>query len=540
MPSQLWAVVFILSNLPNKVYTKQPNIVIIVADDLGYHDVGFRGSHILTPNMDRLAKEGVILENHIVSAICAPSRASLMTGRYPIRTGFWRGNFKRDEEFGLDLDETLLPEMMKRNGYATHGVGKWHLGSHTWEHTPVKRGFETFFGGYLAEQDYFKHTNHGALDFRENYFDEIGHLVDKVRDDLTGQYNTYLFTNKSIELIQSHDQGKPLFLYLAYTAPHCPHQAPAKDVNKFASHLPGAEVNRKYAAKISIMDEGIGKVVDVLTESGMMDNTILLFTSDNGAAFQGSNYPLRGGKRSFLEGGVRGVTFIYSSLLKKSGYTNTNLHHVTDWYATFQKIVGDRPERQSKQQLPIDGVDIWRSINHNKSCRDEILYELRDPSKRLDDTGKIALENAKKYPLDLKTYDVKFRQGSVYNGEASDITDAAQDFFAIRWKNWKLLTGTGIAIQGWTSENGHKNEYSKFLGDNGQKHVWCIASGTFLFDLLTDIREEHNVANKYPDIVKTLLDKKQGYLDKVKTVGKTKINKNLKSMKGVWKPWVEL
>ena len=524
--------------LLDHVDCKQPNIVIIVADDLGYNDVGFRGSIALTPNIDRLANKSVILENHIVAASCSPTRAALMTGRYPIRTGFWKGNIKAGEEFGLGLDETLLPEMLKTNGYSTHGVGKWHLGMHTWEHTPAKRGFDTWFGLYNCQQTYFSHLFAGLTDFRENYYDANGNLVDDIRNDLTGQYNTYLFTDKSVELIQNHNQSNPLFLYLAYTAPHVPHQASQKDVNRFASHIPKNTLDRaerkNYTTQISVMDEGIGKVIDTLILKGMMDNTVLLFTSDNGADHFGSNYPLRGGKRSHLEGGVRAVSFVYSPLLEKSGYTNTNLHHVTDWYATFQKLAGDNPKKHSKPQLPIDGVDIWRSISNNESCRDEILYELRDPSKRLDWLGRNALESAEKYPINLTTFETKFHKKTKHK-----FSDDAQDFFAIRWKNWKLLVGTGMALLGWTSESGQRDEYKKFLSYKGEMHSVSIVSGTFLFDLSTDAREENNVADKHPDIVMKLMDKKQGYLDKMKTVGIRKFSDKGK-VDGVWKPWVEL
>ena len=534
MPDMFLVVAFVLATLLDDVDGKQPNIVVIVADDLGYHDVGFRGSIILTPNIDRLAKNSVILENHIVAASCSPTRSALMTGRYPIRTGFWKGNIKPMEEFGLGLDETLLPEMLKTNGYSTHGVGKWHLGMHTWEHTPAMRGFDTWFGLYNCEQDYFTHSYKGNADFRENYYDENGNFVDDIRNDLKGQYNTYLFTDKSVELIQNHNQSNPFFLYLAYTAPHRPRQASEEDIERFASHIPRniskSEKRKNYAAQISVMDEGIGKVIDTLSLRGMMDNTVLLFTSDNGAYHFGSNYPLRGGKRSFLEGGVRAVSFVHSPLLEKSGYTNTNLHHVTDWYATFQKLAGDNPDKHSKPQLPIDGVDIWRSINNNESCRDEILYELRDPSKRLDSVGRQALENAEKYPINLKTFDLNFREGRLGSYDA-------QDFFAIRWKNWKLLVGTGMTLQGWTSENGQKDEYEKFLNYDEKLNPWSIVSGTFLFDLSTDVREEHNVAGKYPGMVMKLLDKKQGYLDKMKTVEARNFSDKGK-VDGVWKPWV--
>ncbi|KAL5268954.1 hypothetical protein ACHWQZ_G002699 [Mnemiopsis leidyi] len=513
---------------------KPPNIVIIVADDLGYNDVGFQGSNVSTPNLDRLAKEGVILKNHIVSSSCSPTRAALMTGRYPIRTGFWKGNIKPNEEYGLGLDETLLPEMLKRNGYVTHGVGKWHLGMHTWDHTPVRRGFVTWFGMYLMEQNYFTHTCGGKFDFREDHLDEKGELLDNIRTDLTGRYNTRLFTDKAVEIIQDHEVNKPLFLYLAYTAPHLPHQASSADVLKYASYIPDSAQDvgerRQYSAMISVLDEGVGKVEQALSESGIMDNTILLFTSDNGAYHFGSNYPLRGGKRSFMEGGVRGAAFVHSRLLEKQGYTNSNLHHVTDWYVTLQKLVGDQPQKHEKAQLPLDGVDIWGSISRDESCRDEILYELRDPSKRLDTDGKRALKNSAKYPVNLKTFEAKYRKGRLGSGDS-------QDLFVVRWKNWKLFFGTGLLFQGWTSPSGQRNEYRQFANYGDGTHNWSIVSGTFLFDLATDEREEYNVAQDHPEIVHMLLDKKQGYLTNVKIVPKRLFSGPPGK---VWVPWVKL
>ena len=241
-----------------------------------------------------------------------------------------------------------MPEMLKRNGYATHGIGKWHCGLYTWDHTPAKRGFDTFLGLYLGSQGYFNHKNSGSLDFREDYYDEQGQFVDKMRDDQKGKYNTDIFTERAVSIISKHDSSKPLFMYLSYTAPHGPLEAPPDDIKKYSSHMKNSSPQRrKYATMISMMDRGIGDVVDTLEQYGLRDNTLLVFSSDNGGIFGGgaSNFPLRGGKRSLQEGGVRAVTVVNSPLLKKTGYINKNLHHVTDWYRTFQKLARDLPQQ---------------------------------------------------------------------------------------------------------------------------------------------------------------------------------------------------
>ena len=509
---------------------KQPNIVMILADDMGYQDVGFRGSNILTPNIDKFAKEGVILENHYVMPQCSPTRASLMSGRYAMRTGFWKGNIKPNEEWGLRLNETLLPEMLKRNGYATHGIGKWHAGMYTWDHTPAKRGFDTFFGLYLGAQGYRSHKRSGHVDLREDYHDKDGKFVDDIKFDLEGKYSTYLYTDRAVEKIETRDKTKPLFLYLSYTAPHAPNDAPDDEVKRFASQIPSSpKQRRKYATQISIMDEGIGKVMKTLENENMLDNTIIVFTADNGAVYgkRGSNFPLRGGKQSLFEGGVRAVSFINSPLLNTTGYTNTNLHHVTDWYATFQKMAGDQPEKYSKPQLPIDGVDIWESVSNNKPCRDEVLMNLRD-HKMIQDSSE------HEFLVKRDEFDLEEDLGELGDDEFPD--DDAGDFFVIRWKDWKLFKGT-YKVQDWTNKNSlsdakfDRNE-DVLTGGGG------TGSGIKLFDLSKDPREEHNIADKHPDVVKTILEKLPGYMKNM-----TKINKRTRSKEGmkggIWVPWVK-
>ena len=202
-----------------------PNIVFIISDDHGNQDAGFRGSDILTPNMDRLAREGVILDSHYVMPQCSPTRASLMSGRYPIRTGFWKGNIKPTEEWGLNINETSMAEMLKRNGYTTHGVGKWHAGFYTYGHTPAMRGFDTFFGMYLGAQGYFTHRNSKNYDLRDEYLNEGAELKDDIRKDMVNKYNTDIFSDKAVDIISNHNSSEgPMFLYLAYTAPHAPLQ----------------------------------------------------------------------------------------------------------------------------------------------------------------------------------------------------------------------------------------------------------------------------------------------------------------------------
>ncbi|XP_063679982.1 arylsulfatase B-like [Bolinopsis microptera] len=512
---------------------KQPNIVFIVADDMGYQDVGFRGSNIRTPNIDRLAREGVILENHYVMAVCAPARATLMTGRYPIRTGFWQGNLHPTQEFGLGLDETLLPEMLKRNGYATHGVGKWHCGTYTWDHTPAKRGFDTYFGLFLGIQDYYTHHRGSWLDFREDYHDADSEFVDDIRDDLDGHYNTYLFTDRSLELISNHDKSQPLFLYLAYTAPHTPYQAPLEDIEKYYNSDSIQDSRKIYATMISIMDDGIGKIADALKDRDMMDNTIIVFTSDNGARrmSQGSNFPLRGDKGTFLEGGVRSLAFVNSPLIQKTGYINTNLHHFSDWYATFQNLAGDNPKKHVKTQLPIDGVDIWSSIDNDLPCREEVLLEFRDSSKYLN-----AVSDVPK--TDLCDNENCFDLSGVLKFKDGELTFNAQDFLALRWKNWKILAGSTFELRGWTTKN-NGDGYIGISDGSGDKIDRSHVSGTLLFDLSSDVSEERNVAGQYPDIVLKLLAKRQGYLAKVVPLQRRQLRDDIVMDDGVWRPWAK-
>ena len=197
----------------------RPNIVFILSDDHGFNTVGFRNPQVITPNIDAMARNGVILDSHYVMPQCSPTRVTLLTGRYPIHTGFWFGNLPPGKATGMPLFEVTMADMLKENGYRTHAVGKWHCGFYTYDYTPAKRGFETFYGQYLGQLDHFKHTRNAHFDMRYNYLND-GEVTDHILYWTKGTYSTDLYTNRAVQLIKDHDKISPLFLYLAYSAPH--------------------------------------------------------------------------------------------------------------------------------------------------------------------------------------------------------------------------------------------------------------------------------------------------------------------------------
>lgn len=281
-----------------------PHIVMIIADDMGWNDVSFHGSdQIPTPNIDALAFNGVTLNSHYVSALCSPSRSALLTGRLPIHTGMQHLVILEAEPRGLDLREKLLPEYLKEYGqYSTHLVGKWHQGFHRAEYTPTYRGFDSHFGYWQGLQDYYTHdvdSSYASEGFRG--FDMRRNM--SVARDTRGHYSTDLFTDEAVRLIDSHDSRKPMFLCLAHLAPHSandqdPLQAPDEEIAKF-THILDPQ-RRIYAAMMSRLDQSVGQVMQALRRTRMLDNSIVVFMADNGAATQGmhsnrgSNYPLRG------------------------------------------------------------------------------------------------------------------------------------------------------------------------------------------------------------------------------------------------------
>lgn len=352
-----------------------PNIVYIVADDIGWGDVGFHGSDIATPNLDALAKGGAQLEQFYTQPMCTPTRAALMTGRYPLRYGLQTGVIPGAGTYAIPMDEYLLPQTLQDAGSATALVGKWHLGHAKPEFWPKQRGFDQFYGALVGEIDHFKHSSHGVPDwYRDNKpIEEEG-------------FDNSLFGDEAVRVVGEHDTAKPLFLYLAFTAPHTPFQAPQDYIDRFKDI---EDQNRRtYAAMISVLDDGVGRVVAELEKRGMRENTLIVFHSDNGGVlsslFAGdtkvagglpaSNGPYRDGKGTLYEGGTRVAALANWPGRIKPGTVVDEMIHVTDMYPTLAGLAGAAMTKNK----PLDGMDVWAALEGKPSPRSEIVYNV-DP-----------------------------------------------------------------------------------------------------------------------------------------------------------------
>lgn len=357
------------------VDVSRPNVIVIIADDLGYGDVGFNGStEIPTPNIDRIANEGVMFtRGYVTFPVCGPSRAGLLTGRHQSRFGFERNpnNDPGNPNSGLPRSEEMMSEMLARGGYSSMAVGKWHMGTHP-TLRPLNRGFDEFYGFLEGGHRYMPEDIriNDLSDVRQPFDWYYAKLVHNGRRVDLDQYLTDELSDRAVEFVsRKAEADEPFFLYLAYNAPHAPLQATQEYLDRFP-HIED-ENRRTYAAMISAMDDGIGDLLTALDRRGIADNTIVFFLSDNGGVINrdtgeppvASNAPLRGGKSQLFEGGVR-VPFAmrWPARIQGSGVYTRPISSM-DIFATLASQL-QIPVRKDR---PLDGVDLIPYLSGEKS-----------------------------------------------------------------------------------------------------------------------------------------------------------------------------
>jgi arylsulfatase A-like enzyme len=346
-PVSVFVVFTAVSLLNLTTVSAAPNIVVLISDDMGWGDVGFNGSEIKTPEIDRLAAEGIRLNRYYVQSVCSPTRATLMTGRSPLSTGMLSPLNPWYAE-GLATDEKLLPEYLREGGYQTHAVGKWHLGPNESKYHPLNRGFDTYYGSLHGYLNHENHTVFGRIDWQRdgNTVEEEGHI-------------THLLADEAVRIIENHEEEQPFFLYVSFTAPHSPLQAPEAAIAAYADIED--ENRRTYAAMVSELDRAIARISNALDEAQIADETLLMFFTDNGGVprLGARNEPLRGGKNSPWEGGIRVPALIHGLSELEGGTVFDQRMTVMDLLPTFLDAA-DIPLQAPK---PIAGQNMWPALS---------------------------------------------------------------------------------------------------------------------------------------------------------------------------------
>lgn len=469
-----------------------PHVILNVVDDLGYNDLGYSstapaGSDVLTPNIDALAASGVKLSDYNVFRFCSPSRSTFLSGRLPYHVGQQTGlnlNPTPGIACGINTAYAYLPELLSRAGYVSYALGKWHVGFYNYSQTPTYRGFTSYLGYYSGAEEHFTHEKAGCGMTQFDLANSSGlqGAVMHATSDLVGpdgKYSVHLYGNESVRLIQRHDPSSPLFMYLAWNVVHAPCEAPQMYIDR-NDHIKDTG-RRKFAGMLSSLDEAIPQVVGALRDKGMWENSIFIFTTDNGGNLGGSgnNAPLRGGKFTFWQGGVRGLSFIASPLIPagRAGATWDGLAHAADWYTTIADIAKIDPA-DNTGPLPPDGVALWDAMVLNKtSPRTELVIN-----------------------IDAQSGFSSLRQGrwKLVDGYPGSGNEA--------WDGWvPLPSGDEDAGEAWVTDaevlrSPYLTGEASIHGDAAKP---CSAAPC-LFEVLADPEERKDVAAANPDVVKAM------------------------------------
>ena len=344
----------------------RPNIILIMADDLGYGDIGCYGSEkIHTPNIDALARGGLkFTDYHSNCPVCSPTRAALLTGRYQQRCGI-EGvvTAAKHRHTGMALEEVTFAEALKSRGYATGIFGKWHVGYNV-EFNPARQGFDDFVGYVSGNVDYHSHIDQAG-------FDDWWKNLQKVPEE---GYCTDLITGHGMDFIERH-KDKPFCLYLPHEAPHYPYQGRKDPPERLSGgrkgkKAKGREITRAYKEMVEVMDEGVGRIVEAVRLMGLERKTFIFFCSDNGATKNGSNGVLAGFKGSLWEGGHRVPAVAYWPGRIKAGTTTDQTVLGMDLFATMMSIAGAKPP----EHLKLDGVNLLPMLTEGTKLPERMLF----------------------------------------------------------------------------------------------------------------------------------------------------------------------
>lgn len=457
-------------------YKVRPNIIILIADDLGWNDVGYHHSQIPTPNIDKLSYNGVRLENYYFHTTCTPSRASLFTGKFSSNVGLNHA-LMGYSPYGINNRHQMLSQELKKYGYHNHYIGKWHLGFSNESYTPLHKSYDSFFGLYNGAATHYEQK----IEFVHDLHDNVNPIINTNKT-----YSTDLFTQKTLHIVNNHNKTYPLHAVLSYQAAHTPLQAPTKYLN----HCQHIINNHRYlhCGMIVSIDYSFKQIVESLKLNDMWNNTILFFTSDNGAqpCFGGSNYPLRGGKNTLYDGGLKGIAFLSGGYIEHLKTSNTyyGLMHISDIYPSFMYAVDNNYDSSH-----VDGNIILNHILNNVSIRYRFLilhYDKND--------NKIALK-----------YD-KWKLISGYAGDHTLYKKYDNNYFY----HFRVLSIIKHYLTIFIpDESFFLCEIFKEIIDRAQFRFYSSitrSNGIKLFDTYADPTESFNVAKYHPDIIDSMFE----------------------------------
>ncbi|XP_067948377.1 arylsulfatase B-like [Watersipora subatra] len=487
---------------------RQPNIIYIMADDLGWNDVGFHNPKVKTPYIDELRSKGIELTQAYQQTVCSASRSAFLTGKYPSNNALQLLVLIQESQSCLPVEHKTLFEYMKELGYSTAQIGKWHLGYCHESCLPTSRGVDEFRGINTGAVGYFNWTEADVMQKQINGEPSINGI---------GTHLTLKDTSHIRDVIRNHnDNDNPLFMWLTPTAPHDPLEV-TEEMFQVHDFLDPEEcetnLRRKYLGLVSALDDLVGETMAALKEAGMDDNTIIVFSSDNGGANQAAqipgkdyyanNYPLRNGKAAFTEGGVLTPTVYYDPRLHPStrGTTRDFLMHVSDWLPTFVQLA--KPGRKSSRFKihGIDGISQVANLGSRYHCskerkynlREDMLVALTDVTDNFDEPSMCATEDA-----------------------------------AYRWRDYKLIYGDQYYIihpkcvsTEWPKPE-ESPELDDITGDDCHREVDGKQVVRCLFNIAEDPSETRNLYDEMPEMVEKLVAKiQQAKRESVKPVYRT-------------------